>query len=195
VLQRVPYRRMAPYRDICCPNRDHALPVERQRRNCRPANRRYAQEWEAIGRPDEVVTPHMLPGVEQRDNCTSLGVSGCCLDCFSAIAVKAGQSQILWHRGATLSEWHDMINGEGHVLPLLYGMAVLAERPSTLAYLLLHGTRQRATARHLRGILRLGALESVADYSVQEAQIVIEVFILIKLHQFIWGEGHVSLLA
>ena len=86
---------MAPYSNICCPNRDHTLPVERQRRNRGPPTRRQAEEKETIDSPYEVLTPDMLSRVEQWDNCTALGILGCYLDRFSAIAVKACESEIL----------------------------------------------------------------------------------------------------
>jgi hypothetical protein len=80
---------VASYRDICCPDRDNTLTVKRQCSNSGPASGRQAHEQETIGRPDKVVIPHMLPGVEQRDHGTALGVSGCYLDCLPAIAMKA----------------------------------------------------------------------------------------------------------
>jgi hypothetical protein len=43
-LQWVPCGRVAPYGNICSPNRDHTLPVERQRRNRGPPNRGQTQE-------------------------------------------------------------------------------------------------------------------------------------------------------
>jgi hypothetical protein len=77
-----------------------------------------------------------------------------------------------------------MVHSKGHVLPLLCGMAVLTERPGTLTHLHLHFTWERAAAWHPGNALNLGALERVAHESVQQAQIVIEIFILVELSRF-----------
>ena len=77
-----------------------------------------------------------------------------------------------------------MVNGKGHVLPLLCGMAVLTERPGAITHLHLHCTWEGAAAWHPGDALSLGALERVAHQSVQQAQIVIEFFILVKLSRF-----------
>jgi hypothetical protein len=88
-LQWVPYGWVASYGDICGPNRDYPLPVERQGRNRSPSNRRQAQEQETIDRPYEVLTPDMLSRVEQWDNRTALRILVCSLGRFAAVAVKA----------------------------------------------------------------------------------------------------------
>jgi hypothetical protein len=77
-----------------------------------------------------------------------------------------------------------MVHSKGHVLPLLCGMAVLTQRPGTLTHLNLHFTWERAAAWHPSDALYPGAPERVAHESVQQAQIVIEIFILVKLSRF-----------
>ena len=80
-----------------------------------------------------------------------------------------------------MSEWHNVVHSKGHVLPVLRGMAVLTERPGTLTHRHLHFTWERAAAWHPSDALNLGALERVAHESVQQAQIVIEIFVLVEL--------------
>jgi hypothetical protein len=77
-----------------------------------------------------------------------------------------------------------VVDSKGYVLPVLCGMAVLTERLSAVTHLHLHSTRERAAAWHPSDALNLGALERVAHKSVQQAQIVIEIFVLVELSRF-----------
>jgi hypothetical protein len=127
----------------------------------------------------------MQPRMEERNRGTILGISGSHLGGLTAITVKAGSREILKGCGAVQGEGHDMINGKGHVLPLLCRMAVLTECPSALSHLHLHGTWEGSAAWHPGGVLSLSVLARVSYQSVQEAQIVIEFFILVKFRHFV----------
>jgi hypothetical protein len=63
-------------------------------------------------------------------------------------------------------------------------MTVFTERPGALMHLHLHFTRERATAWHPSDALNLSVLERVTHESVQQAQIVIEIFVLVEFSRF-----------
>jgi hypothetical protein len=85
-----------------------------------------------------MLTPDVLSRVEKRDDLAGFGIDSCSVIGFSAIAVKAGQGQILDRVRATLRERYHVVNSESDILPLLRGMAIFTKIMCAFSYLLMH---------------------------------------------------------
>lgn len=80
----------------------------------------------------------MLTRVEQRHRLLCLTVDCYLLVRFVAVAVEAGQSQVLEIGFATFGDWNDMIYRKENVLPGFIGVAILTQKVGAPANLRLN---------------------------------------------------------
>lgn len=118
----------------------------------------------------------MLTRIEQRDRLLCLSVECHLLVRFVAVAVEAGQRQIFEIGFATFGSWNDMIYGKENVLPGFIGVAVLTQKVGALANLRLN----RAVSLWGTGcLLSLLRLRQIAAETIQQTQIVVNLFVLL----------------
>jgi hypothetical protein len=130
---------MALYCHICRPDLYDTLSIQRQGNDGSATNSAEPLDAQAVGGPDEVLTPVMLAGMKQLHQGVTLGVHSLTPICLAPIAVKTGQRQIVECSAATLRYRHDVIHGKRHVLPLLGRMTVLTQSLGAPAHCVLLG--------------------------------------------------------
>ena len=82
----------------------------------------------------------------------------------------------------------DVIYGKRDILPLFGGMAVLTQRLRALTDLRLRPAGNGPTTGHRASALTVDRLPQIADDAVEEAQIIVQVFILIEFRLLCGGE-------
>jgi hypothetical protein len=148
LLLQVAWRRVTADRHICSPNGHGPLPIQGQRGNRRATDRCATEEEETVLRPAKMILPAVLAGVEQGRGGTTLWIAAGPVRPFPPIAVKTGEGEIVEGVRPSMYQRENVIDGKGHILPLLGGMTVFTQALGALAYLGLHRAENGPTTRH-----------------------------------------------
>ena len=148
LLLRVAWRWVTADHHIGGPNGHGPLPIQGQRGNRRATDRRATEEEETVLRPAKVILPAVLAGVEQGRGGTTLRIAAGPVRPFPPIAVKTGEGEIVEGVRPPLCQRENVIDGKGHILPLLGGMTVFTQALGALAYLGLHRAGNGPPPRH-----------------------------------------------